>query len=141
VEKLWMNRAYPVDGPTPEIFFARALWKNRRRAPRRCAFARRFACMQRRSAYNSGPFPSTSFFCDIVTHDLHRFQESIAGRSYLIEVAPVARDRWRAHIVRLPGMPNALMPFYGRTPDEAARQLSEWLTRAHQRAGGPGGTV
>jgi len=23
------------------------------------------------------------------------------------------------------------MPFYGRTPDEAARQLSDWLTRAH----------
>jgi hypothetical protein len=29
-----------------------------------------------------------------------------------------------------------LMPFYGRTPDEAARQLTDWLSRAHQRAAG-----
>jgi hypothetical protein len=24
------------------------------------------------------------------------------------------------------------MPFYGQTPDEAARQLCEWLARAHR---------
>jgi hypothetical protein len=32
------------------------------------------------------------------------------------------------------------MPFYGRTPDEAAKHLSEWLARAHDRvskAAGP----
>jgi len=47
----------------------------------------------------------------------------------------VAEKRWRAHIVRTPGAPTALMPFYGETPDEAASHLSEWLTRAyaHQR--------
>ncbi len=73
--------------------------------------------------------------------DVHRFQESIAGRSYLIEVKAVATDRWRAYIVRLPGVPTALMPFYGRTPDEAARQLSDWLTRAYQQAAKPSGTV
>lgn len=67
---------------------------------------------------------------------MHRFAESIAGRDYLIEVKPVAQDRWRAYIVRVPGIPTALMPFYGRTPDEAARQLSDWLTRAHRRANG-----
>ena len=39
-------------------------------------------------------------------------------------------DRWRAYIVRIPGVPTALMPFYGRTPAEAAQQLSDWLTRA-----------
>jgi hypothetical protein len=30
-------------------------------------------------------------------------------------------------------MPTALMPFYGQTPDEAARQLSEWLVLANRR--------
>ena len=51
---------------------------------------------------------------------VHRFEESIGGRPYLIEVAPVSDDRWRAYIVRLPGVPTALMPFYGATPVEAA---------------------
>jgi len=74
-----------------------------------------------------------------VTADVHRFEESIAGRPYLIEVAPVSKDRWRAHIVRIPGVPTALMPFYGPTPIEAARQLCDWLTRAHARASTPTG--
>jgi hypothetical protein len=26
-----------------------------------------------------------------------------------------------------------MMPFYGQTPDEAARQLSQWLVLAHRR--------
>ena len=73
--------------------------------------------------------------------DVHRFEQSIAGRPYLIEVSAVSQDRWRAQIVRLPGVPTAMMPFYGRTPAEAAEQLSAWLTRAHQRAASPGGTV
>ena len=68
---------------------------------------------------------------------VHRFQESIGGRSYLIEATAVSESRWRAHIVRLPGVPTALMPFYGRTPDEAVRQLSDWLARAHARAASP----
>jgi hypothetical protein len=72
---------------------------------------------------------------------VHRYQESIAGRSYLIEVAAVSRDRWRAYIVRIPGVPTALMPFYGPTPDEAARQLCDWLTRAHQQAAAPARSV
>jgi hypothetical protein len=63
---------------------------------------------------------------------VHRFEETIAGRAYQIEVTPV-NDRWRAQIRRLPGMPTALMPFYGQTPDEAASQLTRWLTLAHQR--------
>jgi hypothetical protein len=76
-----------------------------------------------------------------VTHDVHRFEQSIAGRPYLIEVAAVAKDRWRAYIVRLPGMPTALMPFYGSTPDEAAQHLSAWLARAYERASKAAGTV
>jgi hypothetical protein len=69
-----------------------------------------------------------------VTTPVHRFHESIAGRPYLIEVAAVTPDRWRAYIVRIPGVPTALMPFYGPTPDDAAEQLRRWLTRAHERA-------
>ncbi|HQX81163.1 MAG TPA: hypothetical protein PKW63_05360 [Vicinamibacterales bacterium] len=61
---------------------------------------------------------------------LVRFKETINGRAYVIEASAVARDRWRAQIVRLPGGRAALMPFYGATPDEAAGQLSAWLTRA-----------
>jgi hypothetical protein len=66
----------------------------------------------------------------------HRYQETIGGRVYHIEAAPVHATRWRAQIVRIPGMPTALMPFYGATPDEAARQLTAWLIRAHQNSPG-----
>ena len=65
---------------------------------------------------------------------MHRIQETINGRVYLIEVAPLSRDRWRAQLVRTFGGPSALMPFYGTTPDAAAQQLASWLTRAHKQA-------
>ncbi len=58
---------------------------------------------------------------------VHRYEENIAGRTYQIEVSPVSASRWRAQIARLPGMPTSLMPFYGTTPEEAARELSKWL--------------
>lgn len=76
-----------------------------------------------------------------MTAAVHRFEESIAGRPYVIEVANVSKDRWRAYIVRIPGVPTALMPFYGATPADAAHRLCEWLTRAHARAANPSGTV
>ena len=76
-----------------------------------------------------------------MTSAVHRFEESIGGRPYLIEVVAVSKDRWRAYIVRIPGVPTALMPFYGSTPSEAAHQLCEWLTRAHARAAHAAGTV
>jgi hypothetical protein len=63
---------------------------------------------------------------------VHRFEETIGGRAYHIEVTPVT-NRWRAQLRRGPGMPTAMMPFYGQTPDEAARQLLQWLALAHQR--------
>jgi hypothetical protein len=72
---------------------------------------------------------------------VHRFEESIGGRPYLIEVANVSQDRWRAYIVRVPGVPTALMPFYGTTPMEAAHLLSDWLTRAYARAANSAGSV
>ena len=64
--------------------------------------------------------------------NVHRFQETIGGRPYKIEVTAVG-TRWRAQLQRLPGIPAALMPFYGQTPDEAARLLTHWLTQAHER--------
>jgi hypothetical protein len=38
-------------------------------------------------------------------------------------------------------VPTALMPFYGVTPADAAHSLCEWLTRAHERAADPAGSV
>lgn len=64
--------------------------------------------------------------------NIHHFEETIGGRAYQIEVTPVS-NRWRAQLRRLPGMPTAMMPFYGTTPEEAARQLTAWLTLAHRR--------
>jgi hypothetical protein len=81
--------------------------------------------------------PPQHHIVTLVPNLVHRFEESIAGRPYLIEVALVSQDRWRANIVRLPGVPTALMPFYGRTPVEAAGLLTDWLNRAHRRAATP----
>ena len=65
---------------------------------------------------------------------VHRFEQTISGQGYTIEVLAVRPDRWRAYLVRVTDGPTALMPFYGRTPDEAAQQLVGWLTRAHRVA-------
>jgi hypothetical protein len=63
--------------------------------------------------------------------NVHRFAETINGREYLIEVSSIGADKWRAQIKRTPGGSAALMPFYGKTPDEAAGHLSRWLAIAH----------
>ncbi|HXD18887.1 MAG TPA: hypothetical protein VN654_17860 [Vicinamibacterales bacterium] len=63
---------------------------------------------------------------------VHHFEETIGGRAYQIEVTAVS-NRWRAQLRRGPGVPAAMMPFYGQTPVEAARQLSQWLVLTHQR--------
>jgi hypothetical protein len=61
----------------------------------------------------------------------HRFEEHINGRAYLIEVSSVGINQWRAQIARTAGGSAALMPFYGKTPDEAAQHLSRWLSLLH----------
>ena len=61
---------------------------------------------------------------------MQHYEEVINGREYLIEVSSVG-GRWRAQIARVPGGCAALMPFYGKTPDEAAGQLSRWLALLH----------
>lgn len=63
---------------------------------------------------------------------VHCFEETINGNDYKIEVLAVRPDRWRAYLVRVTDGPTALMPFYGRTPDEAAQQLVSWLIQAHR---------
>jgi hypothetical protein len=61
-----------------------------------------------------------------------RFEQEIGGHLYVIEASPVQANRWRAQIARRPGVPSALMPFYGSTADESAMQLVRWLTLAHR---------
>jgi hypothetical protein len=67
---------------------------------------------------------------------VHRFEESIEGQQYLIEVEPVGGSQWRACMVRRPGVPTALMPFYASTPEAAADLLRQWLRRARRRTAG-----
>jgi hypothetical protein len=63
--------------------------------------------------------------------NVHRFEEVINGREFKIEVSPIGPDKWRAQLARKPGGSAATMPFYGKTPHEAAGQLSRWLCLAH----------
>ena len=65
---------------------------------------------------------------------LHRFEKTINGRAYEIEVSAIRPDRWRAYLVTYTGGTTALMPFYGCTPSEAADLLIGFLTRAHRVA-------
>jgi hypothetical protein len=65
---------------------------------------------------------------------VQRFEETINGREYRIEVSPVGSNKWRAQIARAGGGSRAMMPFYGRTPDEAVKHLSHWLTINHGRS-------
>jgi hypothetical protein len=58
---------------------------------------------------------------------LQRFDETINGHAYKIEVSAVG-TKWRAQIARAPGGSRAMMPFYGKTPSEAVKHLSSWLT-------------
>ena len=127
-----MNGEFPVDKRTDKFFFgspcekkpaARKMWTRLRRSLRltRAAARVEFNALHKRQLIPH------------VIAAVHRYQEIIGGRSYLIEVKNVSPDRWRAYIVRLPGVPTALMPFYGRTPAEAAKNLSDWLTRAYER--------
>jgi hypothetical protein len=92
-------------------------------------FVLRFACAKSGTAYHSFTSPFSKKYSDIVRHSLQRI---INGRCYLIEVAQVDELRWRANILKLPGVPAAMMPFYGTTPDEAATNLTDWLDRANQ---------
>ena len=137
-----MSRVNPVDEATTKFFFGAPLPEiSAARDVRALSYVASLDHSRARHRISGARYPKKLFSATSVNHDVHRFEQSIAGRPYLIEVAAVAKDRWRAYIVRVPGMPTALMPFYGRTPNEAAEQLSAWLTRAHARAAAPAGSV
>ena len=63
---------------------------------------------------------------------VQRYEETINGREYRIEVSAVG-NQFRAQIARAPGGSGAMMPFYGQTPDEAVELLSRWLVLNHAR--------
>jgi hypothetical protein len=62
---------------------------------------------------------------------VQRFDQTIGGQHYAIEVKPVVGNRWRACLIRSAGVPTALMPFYGATPRAALEALVTWLSHAH----------
>jgi hypothetical protein len=108
-------------------------------------FAPTFACLTCTTAYNVQPAGHVNRRRRHpgerpTVRPVHYTDEVIDGRTYHIEVARISQDRWRAHVVRTPGVPTAMMPFYGPTASEAARQVSDWLTLAHKtsRAGSTG---
>jgi hypothetical protein len=140
VEILLTVGAFPVERSTAKIFFGDLDGEKRTAAAVRRLSAG--ASLDRATARRTiRPAPKILGCVHTVKSAVHRFEQSIAGRPYLIEVVAVAKDRWRAYIVRIPGVPTALMPFYGATPIEAADQLCDWLARAHARAASPAGTV
>jgi hypothetical protein len=137
-----MNGEFPVDCKDTQNIFWRTAQQNSRienvQGPSSFASLDARAAARRISAF---PHERLRLSFPTVAPAVHRFEELIGGRSYLIEARPVDRDQWRAYIVRIPGVTTALMPFYGRTPAEAAKHLSDWLTRAHDRVSKAAGSV
>ena len=129
VENLCTNRALPVDGLS-EKRKVRVFPCETRALLLSCAssYCASLAPIVLRP-HNRHPAvtPVTS------TPTLVRFEDTINGRPVVIEVSSVGRDRWRAQIVRMPGGRTALMPFYGTTAEQAAENLSGWLTRASKK--------
>jgi hypothetical protein len=130
VENLLMERANPVEQTTRKFIFAQIVRESTDRnaieahsyfvSLDRQVKARRIALLLLIHPKN---------YLRLVRQS---FERIIAGRCYLIEVAMVDEKRWRAGILKLPGVPAAMMPFYGTTPDEAATKLTDWLGRALQ---------
>ena len=123
-----MLRANPVDNQTTKKILQKI--PNDRARPRMWTTASRSASLDRAGRARRIQRAPTNCRNPRVT--VHRFEEIIGGRAYHIEVTPVS-NRWRAQLCRMPGVPTAMMPFYGQTPDEAARLLANWLTLAHRR--------
>jgi hypothetical protein len=136
VENLWILRANPVENPTAQIFLCRELVEIAAAATSWCVFAvSSLDRVWRRRKIVSVRTASKYLLRGQRQLMIHRFEETIGGRPYQIEVTLV-KDRWRAQLRRAPGMPTAMMPFYGTTPDAAARGLADWLTLAHRRRTG-----
>jgi hypothetical protein len=132
VENLWMASVKPVEILTAKFICACA-WNDLVQTTCRCAPS--CPASLDRAAAKRRIDPRFVLTGSIHTVIVHRFEETIGGRPYQIEATPVG-DRWRAQLRRGPGVPTAMMPFYGRTPDEAAGQLTQWLALAHKRVAG-----
>jgi len=135
---MWKNCSVSVDGPTRAFALERQALA--RIAASSCGADLR-VLLRLTMAVNTiefrGPAPANVDRHQLPSSnvvDTHRFEETINGRVYHIEVSAVQPDRWRAYIVPLAGGPTAMMPFYGSTPNEAASLLVRWLTRAHDAA-------
>jgi len=132
VENLSMTGAKPVEILLMKIISRGLIGRDR--AMTACARRLRdpLRLIAARSYVRSTPLfkPSLSDNKHVI---VHRFDETIGGRAYQIEVTPVG-NRWRAQLRRSPGMPTAMMPFYGQTPDAAAHELAKWLEVAHRRS-------
>jgi hypothetical protein len=132
VENLWTKSANPVENLTRKKSF-RVIGGNLHARPL-VERSSRLASLdrdQRLRRMQPASLPRTATYVTVhALNGTHRFNETIGGRAYQIEVTPVS-NRWRAQLCRTPGLPTAMMPFYGTTPDEAARQLTKWLQLAH----------
>jgi len=124
-----MSRAKPVHKLTPKIFFS----PETARIAATGGCGRRLRAGLRLTARNVRVRSPSVFAPKSSTHvPVHYFEHDIGGRLYQIEVTS-AGNRWRAQLRRAVGMPTAMMPFYGVTPEEAAGHLTNWLTLAHRR--------
>ena len=129
MEKMCNERESVVEVPTIHIFLFRFL---RQTAALHCVDASSIVlsldCRREEARLHALSNPLT---VPAITVNVHRFDEVINGREYRIEVLSVGVGKWRAQLSRIPGGSAATMPFYGSTPDEAAGQLSRWLSLAH----------
>jgi hypothetical protein len=131
VEKLWMTGANAVENrrtkefSTPESARGRARTRRRRHLRADLRLYPAAGVVESSLARHTTDSIHRPCTASPVTH---HYEEEIAGRTYHIEVSAISAERWRAKLARRPGMPTALMPFYGDTPEHAARQLTNWLS-------------
>jgi hypothetical protein len=135
VENVWKNRGSVVERPTVTTFFSQFSCKSA--AVHFVDAPSMVLSLDRRgddATLQRAVRLSTDNLSTISPVNVHRFEEVINGREFKIEVSAVGPDKWRAQIARVPGGSAATMPFYGKTPHEAAGQLSRWLSLAHGTA-------
>ena len=130
MEKLWTARANPVEKLTTKKY----LWPDR-------GEDLTSGGMWTASSWRASLDPTRDarrIHHSVLLHPAHTdvtthcFEEFIGDRAFEIEVTD-AGNRWRAQLRRRPGVPTAMMPFYGESPAEAAHRLLDWMRRAHAR--------
>ena len=130
VENLWTDGANPVDKTTSKVYSRQEVQQVAARTLEGARLRTDLRLFRQTSDVESSlrSYPLTPPPDDDPHVDIHRYEEEIAGRTYHIEVHAVSCEQWRAKLARRPGMPTALMPFYGKTPELAARELTNWLS-------------